>query len=73
MKSGKVLGLLRDAKAYVWCGKVQSGTESGKVGGRDNGTIRLGLKCWETGHLEVSKGSGTHFFVERDGQPIRLG
>ena len=36
-------------------GKMNSETESGKVGGRDNGTIRLGLKCGETGHREVSE------------------
>ena len=37
-------------------GKMQSGTESGKVAGRGNGTLRLGLKCRETGHREVSEG-----------------
>ena len=59
MKSRKVLGLLRDSKAYVvkhGGGKVWLGTESRKVRSRDNSTIRLGLKCGATRHIEVSKG-----------------
>ena len=54
-------------------GKVGSGTESGKVGGGENGIIRLGLKFWGTWQLEISEGLEILFFGGRDGQPISLG
>ena len=54
-------------------GKVGSGTETAKVGGGDNGIIRLGLKCGGTWQLEISEGLEILFFGERDSQPIRLG
>ena len=48
-------------------GKVGSGTESAKVGGGDNGIIRLGLKCGGTWELEISEGLEILFW--REGWP----
>ena len=51
--------------------KVGSGTESGKVGGGDNGIIRLGVKSGGTWQLEISEGLQILICEGRDGQPIR--